>query len=169
MRGPFPPIRHRKHRKYTKYSRCFLYCLDEKTLSQNCFAPQKVRFLCRTRRKAQEYWLCIPSIFNEVRREKILSRLSHPLAARPFFGRFFFSSAGGETFCRAETFFCRRCRERRACAGGIFKMCKKSLSREKVYDKITEIEHSFCVWGTSVRHGAAVLCLKDNTEGSCNQ
>ena len=84
MRGPFPPIRHRKHRKYTKYSRCFLYCLDEKTLSQNCFAPQKVRFLCRTRRKAQEYWLCIPSIFNEVRREKILFAAIASLSCTPF-------------------------------------------------------------------------------------
>ena len=84
MRGPFPPIRHRKHRKYTEYSRCFLYCLDEKTLSQNCFAPQKVRFLCRTRRKAQEYWLCIPSIFNEVRREKILFAAIASLSCTPF-------------------------------------------------------------------------------------
>ena len=44
----------------------------------------KVRFLCRTRRKAQEYWLCIPSIFNEVRREKILFAAIASLSCTPF-------------------------------------------------------------------------------------
>ena len=97
MRGPFPPIRHRKHRKYTKYSRCFLYCLDEKSLSQNCCAPQKERFLCRTRRKAQEYWPCIPSIFNEVRREKILFAAIAFLSCTPL---------------RRHLFFCQRRRPR---------------------------------------------------------
>ena len=44
---------------------------------------QKDRFLCRARRKAQEYWLCIPSIFNEVRREKILFALDVSLFCAP--------------------------------------------------------------------------------------
>ena len=44
---------------------------------------QKVRFLCRARRKAQEYWICIPSIFNDVRREKILFALPYPYSVRP--------------------------------------------------------------------------------------
>ena len=44
---------------------------------------QKLRFLWRTRRKAQEYWICIPSIFNEVRRENILFALPYPYSARP--------------------------------------------------------------------------------------
>ena len=80
MRGPFPPIRHRKHRKYTEYSRC---------------SPQKVRFLCRTRRKAQEYWLCIPSIFNEARREKILFAAIASLGCTPFLPGFIdFFTAG---------------------------------------------------------------------------
>ncbi|MBQ4360532.1 MAG: hypothetical protein II767_09765, partial [Proteobacteria bacterium] len=35
------------------------------------------------RRKAQEYWICIPSIFNEVRREKNLFALPYPYSARP--------------------------------------------------------------------------------------
>ena len=55
MIGPFPPILHRKIRKYVKYSRI----------------------------KAQEYWLCIPSIFNEVRREKILFALDVSLFCAP--------------------------------------------------------------------------------------
>ena len=44
---------------------------------------QKESFSCRTRREAQEYWLCIPSIFNEVRRGKILFALPYPYSARP--------------------------------------------------------------------------------------
>ncbi|MBR2581914.1 MAG: hypothetical protein IKD61_00815, partial [Oscillospiraceae bacterium] len=44
---------------------------------------QKVRFSCRARRKAQEYWICIPSIFNEARREKNLFALPYPYSARP--------------------------------------------------------------------------------------
>ena len=42
--GPFPPILHKKIRKYVKYSRIFLYCLDEKSLAQNCFARKKRDF-----------------------------------------------------------------------------------------------------------------------------
>ncbi len=47
---------------------------------------QKVRFSCRARRKAQEYWICIPSIFNEARRENILFALPYPYSARPKHG-----------------------------------------------------------------------------------
>ena len=83
MIGPFPPSLHRKTRKYVKYSRVFLYCLDEKSLAQNCFARKKRDFLRRARRKAQEYWICIPSIFNDVRREKILFALPYPYSVRP--------------------------------------------------------------------------------------
>ena len=54
-----------------KFSRSKLLC------------TQKVRFLCRARRKAQEYWICIPSIFNDVRREKILFALPYPYSVRP--------------------------------------------------------------------------------------
>ena len=50
---------------------------------------QKVIFLCRARRKAQEYWICIPSIFNEVRREKNLFALPYPYSARPKRGALF--------------------------------------------------------------------------------
>ena len=72
MRGPFPPIHHRKIRRYNKYSRIFLLRLDEKYLAQNCFAPQTERFLCQARRLAQEYWIWIPSTGNDAWREKIL-------------------------------------------------------------------------------------------------
>ncbi|MBR2581969.1 MAG: hypothetical protein IKD61_01095, partial [Oscillospiraceae bacterium] len=50
---------------------------------------QKVRFSCRARRKAQEYWTCIPSIFNEARRENILFALPYPYSACPKARRFF--------------------------------------------------------------------------------
>ncbi|MBR0199573.1 MAG: hypothetical protein IJQ42_05355, partial [Oscillospiraceae bacterium] len=72
MRGPFPPIHHRKIREYSKYSRIFLYRLGEKCLAQNCAAPQTERFLCQARRLAQEYWICIPSTGNDAWHEKIL-------------------------------------------------------------------------------------------------
>jgi len=48
-----------------KYSRSFSFCLNEKFLAQNCYAPEKERFFCQARRKAQKYWICISSIFNE--------------------------------------------------------------------------------------------------------
>jgi len=63
---------HKIIRKYVKYSRIILFCLNEKSLAQNCFAPQEERFLWQARQKAQEYRLCIPSIFNAACREKIL-------------------------------------------------------------------------------------------------
>ena len=44
---------------------------------------QKKRLLCRARRKAREYWTCIPSIFNEVRREKTLFALPYPYVNAP--------------------------------------------------------------------------------------
>ncbi len=72
MSGSFPPILHKTIRKYIQYSLIVVSCLDEKYLAQNCSAPQKDRFLCQTRQKAQEYWICIPSIFNAVWRKKIL-------------------------------------------------------------------------------------------------
>ena len=83
MSGPFPPILHRKIRKYIKYSRIFLYRLNEKWLAQNCFARKKRVFLHRARRNAQEYWTCIPSIFNEARREKNPFALSYPYVNAP--------------------------------------------------------------------------------------
>ena len=39
--------------------------------------------MCRARRKAQEYWICIPSIFNDVRRKKILLKLPYPYVNAP--------------------------------------------------------------------------------------
>ena len=51
---------------HTSIPAIFSFCLNEKFLAQNCYAPEKERFFCQARRKAQKYWICISSIFNEV-------------------------------------------------------------------------------------------------------
>ncbi|MBQ3391482.1 MAG: hypothetical protein IJG56_03680, partial [Clostridia bacterium] len=57
---------------------------EQKRSRSKLRSTTKERFLCRARRKAQEYWLCIPSIFNEARREKFLLRLPCPFVNAPF-------------------------------------------------------------------------------------
>ena len=55
----------------------------QKNSRSKLLCTQKEIFLCRARRKAQEYWICIPSILNEARREKILFALPHPCVNAP--------------------------------------------------------------------------------------
>ena len=56
---------------------------ERKNTRSKLFHTSKEGFLCPTRRKAQEYWICIPSIFNDVRRKKILLRLPYPCVNTP--------------------------------------------------------------------------------------
>ena len=65
MSGHFPPMLYEKLRKYMQVFPQFFIYLNEKILAQNCYAPEKERFFCQARRKAQKYWICISSIFNE--------------------------------------------------------------------------------------------------------
>ena len=81
--GPSPRPYVKKNPEYVKYSPDFFYLSGRKISRSKLLRTQKDRFLCRARRKAQEYWLCIPSIFNEVRRENILFALQYPYSARP--------------------------------------------------------------------------------------
>ena len=76
----------RKNPEMRQHSRIFSFCLNESLLAQNCFAPQKVRLWCRTRQKAQEYRRCIPSIFNDVWRRKILFEAVVSLPCTPLWG-----------------------------------------------------------------------------------
>ena len=55
----------------------------QKNSRSKLLCTQKEIFLCRARRKAQEYWICIPSILNEARREKILFALPYPCVNAP--------------------------------------------------------------------------------------
>jgi hypothetical protein len=56
---------------------------EQKSSRSKLRSTSKERFLCRARRKAQEYWLSIPSIFNEAWRKKILLRLPCPDVSAP--------------------------------------------------------------------------------------
>ena len=86
LSGPIPHILHEKIRKSTKDSRIFSFCLNEIWLAQNCFAPQKVRFRCQTRRKAQKY-LCVFRAFStKYGSERSFLRLVLPYQGRPFRG-----------------------------------------------------------------------------------
>ncbi len=51
--------------------------------AENREASQKRRFLCRARRKAQEYSESLSSIFNEARREKIPFEAVYPYVNAP--------------------------------------------------------------------------------------
>ena len=62
-----------------------LICLT----AENCEAPQKRRFLCRTRRKAQEYLESLSSILDAVRRKKIPFEAVYPYVNAPKRNRFF--------------------------------------------------------------------------------
>ena len=89
LSGPIPHILHEKIRKSTKDSRIFSFCLNEIWLAQNCFAPQKVRFRCQTRRKAQKY-LCVFRAFStKYGSERSFLRLVLPYQGRPFRGGVF--------------------------------------------------------------------------------
>ena len=83
MSGSFPLMLHQKIREYTQVFPDFLLLPERKIPRSKLRSTSKERFLCWARRKAQEYWLCIPSIFNEARCKRILLRLPYPCVNAP--------------------------------------------------------------------------------------
>ena len=67
-----------KHNKIREYARVFPDLCFNSSKSENREAPQKRRFLCRARQKAQEYLESLSSIFNAARRKKIPFEAVYP-------------------------------------------------------------------------------------------
>ena len=83
MNGPFPPILHRKNRKYVKYSRFFLYCLDEKSLAQNCFARKKRDFCVGRGEKHRNNGYIFRAFSTKPGAKISFFALPYPYSARP--------------------------------------------------------------------------------------
>ena len=81
--GPFPPILHRKIRKYVKYSRIFLFCLDEKSLAQNCFARKKIDFCVGQGEKRRNTGYVFRAFSTKSGAKRSFLRWTYPYSARP--------------------------------------------------------------------------------------
>ena len=82
MIRPFPPILHKKFRKYDSIPGILLYCLDEKCLAQNCFAPEKQDVFARTRQIDAGILFVFQGDLTQYCRKKTLFRLQIPMANR---------------------------------------------------------------------------------------
>ena len=101
--GPFPPILHRKIRKYVKYSRIFLFCLDEKSLAQNCFARKKIDFCVGQGEKRRNTGYVFRAFSTKSGAKRSFLRWTYPYSARPKGARCFCADADNPGTMPAET------------------------------------------------------------------